>query len=169
MILKLRPWKANDLERLVKIADNKNIADNLTNKFPHPYTKESGKGFIQFANTNTPPHIMAIEIDGALAGGVGIHPLDDIFCKNAEMGYWLAEEYWGKGLMTQAVKEMVAYGFENFEIDRIFARPFGINIGSQRVLQKAGFILEAKFEKTLYKNGNYYDEHVYGIRKDYKS
>lgn len=165
MTFKLRRWQENDLDRLVKIANNKNIADNLTNKFPHPYTEESGRGFIQFANANTPPFIMAIEIDDLLAGGVGLHPLQDIFCKNSELGYWLAEEYWGKGYMTKAVIEITKYGFHNFDINRIFARPFGSNIGSQRVLQKAGYKLEAKFEKTLFKNGKYHDEHVYAIRK----
>jgi len=166
MTFKLRPWNKNDLPRLVEIADNKNIADNLTNKFPHPYTEESGKGFIAFANTNNPPYIMAIEIDGLVAGAVGLHPLHDIFCKNAEMGYWLGEAYWGKGIMTNAVKEMVTYGFKSFDIDRIFARPFGTNIGSQRVLEKAGFKLEGQFEKTLFKNGVYHDEIVFGIRRD---
>lgn len=165
MTMKLRRWHDSDLETLVQIANNKKIANNLTNKFPHPYTIEAGKAFIAFANTHTPRHINAIEIDGQIAGGIGIHPQEDISYKNAEMGYWLGEAYWGKGIMTQAVKEMVNYGFKNFDINRIFARPFGTNVGSQKVLEKVGFILEARFEKTLCKNGTYHDELIYAIRR----
>ncbi len=165
MEFKLRPWEMSDLDTLVVIADNPNISNNLTNRFPHPYTRESGEGFIKMARSHDPFHIMAIEINNKVAGGVGIHPQDDIFCKNAELGYWLAEPYWGKGVMTNAVRQMVAYGFRKFDIDRIFARPFGSNIGSQKVLEKAGFQLEATFKQTLYKNGRYEDELVYAVRR----
>jgi RimJ/RimL family protein N-acetyltransferase len=95
-----------------------------------------------------------------------LHPQADIHKKNAELGYWLAEPYWGKGIVSNAVKEIVTYGFENFDIDRIFARPFGTNIGSQKVLEKAGFILEGTFKNTLYKNGVYLDELIYAVRKN---
>jgi len=165
MTFKLRPWRENDIDRLVKIANNNKIAANLTNKFPHPYTRASGKAFIAHANSNTPQNINAIEIDGLVAGAVGVFPLEDIFCKNAEMGYWLAEEFWGKGIMTQAVAKMVEYGFANFDINRIFARPFGSNKSSQRVLEKAGFKLEGSYEKTIYKNEIYEDELIYAVRR----
>jgi len=122
MNVNLRPWNKNDLDNLVKYADNKMIADNLTNKFPHPYTEES-------------------------------------------LGYWLAESYWGKGIITQAIRAIVDYGFETFEIDRIFARPFGSNIASQKVLEKVGFILEARLIKTIWKNGRYEDELIYAKRR----
>lgn len=84
------------------------------------------------------------------------------------MGYWLAEPYWGKGIITGAVKEIVRYGFEMWDIDRIFARPFGLNIASQKVLEKCGFRLEAKFEKTYFKNNEFIDELVYAIRRNLK-
>jgi len=161
---KLRSWETSDIDRLVVIADNYEIAKNLTNKFPHPYTRESGEGFIAFARSHDPRAIMAIEVEGELAGGVGLHLQEDIFEKNAELGYWLAEEYWGKGIMTAAVREIVDYGFQAFDINRIFARPFGSNVGSQKVLEKAGFILEATLSKTIYKNGEYEDEVIYAIR-----
>ena len=82
-----------------------------------------------------------------------------------ELGYWLAEPFWGQGIITRAIGQMVQYGFENFDITRIFARPFGTNIGSQKALKKAGFLLEARFEKTLFKNGQFLDELVYALRK----
>ena len=165
MEFELRPWKPSDLESLVKYANNWNIAKNLTDKFPYPYTESSGKIFIDYATKNKLNHIFAIDIKGKAIGGIGIHPQEDIFSHNAEMGYWLAESYWGKGIMTKAVKEMVDYGFKTFEINRIFARPFGPNKGSQKVLEKVGFTLEARFEKTIYKYGVYLDELVYAIRK----
>ena len=165
MEFKLRSWDLNDLESLVKHANNYNIAKNLTNQFPHPYTKKNGEAFIAMATKNNPPNIFAIAINKEAVGGIGLHPQQDIHCKNAELGYWLAQPYWGKGIITNAIREIVAYGFKTFEIDRIFARPFGNNIGSQKALEKAGFTLEGKFDKALYKNGEYLDELIYAIRK----
>jgi ribosomal-protein-alanine N-acetyltransferase len=161
----LRPWKRADLDSLVKYANNFNIAKNLTNRFPHPYTKEDGEQFIEMASSHSPAHVFCIEINGEAVGGIGVHPLADIHCKNAEMGYWLAEPYWGNGIITEAIKQMVAYGFESFDITRIYARPYGTNVGSQRVLEKAGFTLEARLEKTIYKNGEFLDELIYAVRK----
>ncbi len=161
----LRPFTENDVKSVAKYANNLEIAKNLTNKFPHPYTTENARQFIAFATANKPVHIMAIDVNGEAVGGIGVHPKDDIECKNAEMGYWIAEPFWGNGIITKAVAQMIEYGFANFEIDRIFARPFGTNLASQKVLQKTGFMLEAQFEKTLFKNGEYKDELIYAIRR----
>ena len=161
----LRPWTLDDLDSLVKYANNPRVAQNLMNRFPHPYTEANGKVFIGMAMGSTPANILAIEVEGAAAGGIGLHPLDDVYCKNAELGYWLAEPYWNKGIITKAVLQMVDYGFKTFEIDRIFARPFGTNNASIRVLEKAGFLFEARFENTIYKNGEYFDELVYAVRR----
>ncbi len=165
MKFKLRAWNLNDIENLVKYANNYNIAKNLTNQFPHPYTRENGIAFITMAAKEKPLNIFAIEINGRASGGIGLYPKEDIYCKNAELGYWLAEPYWSKGIITNAIKQVVTYGFMTFDIDRIFARPFGTNIGSQRALEKAGFILEGKFDKIIYKKGEYLDELIYAIRK----
>lgn len=162
----LRPWRDADLPSLVQHANNARIAQNMMNRFPHPYTAEHGKAFIAMATGATPYSIFAIEVEGAAVGGIGLHPQDDIYCKNAELGYWLAEPYWGKGIATAAVVQMVAYGFTTFDVARIFARPFGTNAASQRVLQKAGFSLEARLGKTIFKNGMYIDELVYAVRRE---
>jgi RimJ/RimL family protein N-acetyltransferase len=165
----IRPWTPNDMDSLVRYANNWNVARNLTDKFPFPYTEANGKDFIEYATIDYPTHIFAIDIDGEAAGGIGIHPQDDIHRKNAELGYWLAEPFWGRGIMTNAVSQMVSFAFNTYDIDRIFARPFGTNKASQRVLEKAGFTFEGKFEKALYKNGEYIDELIYSIRrKDWK-
>lgn len=165
MEFKLRPWKMSDLENLVKNANNPNIAKFMMDMFPYPYTREKGIAFIEFASSAIPVHLFAIDMNGTACGGIGVHALQDISSKNAELGYWLAEPFWGKGIMTDAVKQIVDYGFKTFNINRIFARPFGTNIASQKVLEKAGFTLEARFEKTFYKNGEYIDELIYAVRK----
>ena len=165
MEYKLRPWSMTDLESLVKYANNPSIAKYMMDQFPHPYTPESGKKFIEFANNDDPVHIFAIEVEGKAAGGIGLHPQNDVYRKNAELGYWLAEPYWGKGIITNAIGEIVEFGFKTFDLTRIYARPYETNKGSQRALEKAGFILEARFHKTFFKNNEYLDELVYAIRK----
>ena len=165
MQFELRPFELNDLTSLVKYANNYNIAKNLSNKFAFPYTTDHGIAFINFALSATPTEIFAITIKGEVIGSIGVYPKLDVHCKNAEIGYWIAEEYWGKGIMPEAIKLMVNYGFKTFDITRIYASTYDINIKSQRVLVKAGFVLEAEFKETLYKNGTVYDEVIYAIRK----
>ncbi len=161
---KLRFWKKEDLGSLVKFADNFSIARNMTDMFPHPYSEADGMRFIEFATTTEDAHIFAIEVDGEAAGGIGIHPQHDIHRKNAELGYWMGEPFWGMGIISRAIRQTLDFTFRNYdEIDRIFARPFGSNTASQKVLEKNGFVLEARFEKTLIKNGALEDELVYAI------
>src|SRR4051812_38826726 len=157
MTIILRPWTHNDLDRLVSLADNERIARNMMDSFPHPYTTGNGMAFIDMALSHTPPVILAIAIDGAVTGAIGLHPQPDIQRMNAELGYWLGEPYWGQGIMTGAIRQMVDYGFQHLDITRIFARPFGTNIASQRALEKAGFRLEGRLEKTFFKNGLFMD------------
>ncbi|PXV66759.1 RimJ/RimL family protein N-acetyltransferase [Dysgonomonas alginatilytica] len=162
---KLRKWQDSDLDSLVKHANNYNIAKYLTDQFPHPYNIEDAKNYLSLIRDNNPTNVFAIEVDEEAAGSIGIFPQTDIHCKNAELGYWLSEEHWGKGIMPEAIKQIVDYGFKTFDITRIFARPFSTNRQSQRVLEKAGFKLEGKFEKVLFKNGEYLDEFIFAIRK----
>jgi [ribosomal protein S5]-alanine N-acetyltransferase len=163
---KLRAWDASDIDTLVKYANNWNVAKNLTDQFPFPYSEKDGRAFIHHANATKPLSIFAIDMNGEAVGAIVLEQQKDIHRKNAEMGYWLAEPYWGKGIMTDAIKQMVDYGFTTFDIDRIFARPFGTNKASRRVLEKNNFVLEAKFEKTLFKRDEYLDELVYAIRRN---
>ncbi len=162
----IRPWKIDDLDALVILANNPAIAKYMTDQFPSPYTEEAGIKFINYAMSGDPLNIFAIEADGALAGGIGLHSQPDIYRLNMELGYWIGESYWGQGIVTDAIEQIVEYGFKTFEVQRIFARPFGTNISSQKVLEKTGFILEAKLEKTLVKNGEMLDEWIYARRKN---
>ncbi len=161
----LRRWNKSDIDSLIEQANNPSVAKFMTDAFPYPYTYENGKSFIDFAMSGNPIRIFAIEVDGKAVGGIGLHPQNDVMCKNAELGYWLGEKYWGNGIITKAIRETVAYGFENFDIVRIYARPYGNNAASQKVLLKAGFILEATIPLTIFKNGEFLDELIFGIRK----
>lgn len=163
--MNLRPWTLSDAENLAKYANNPNVARFLTNAFPHPYTFENAQSFIEMVSAQNPTLVFAIEIDGEAVGSIGLHAQSDIMCKNMELGYFLGEPFWGKGIVTEAVKQMVDYGFQNFDITRIYARPYGNNLASQKVLEKAGFTLEARIEKNIYKNGEFLDELIYAIRK----
>ncbi len=160
----LRPWSIADLHSLVEHANNPNIARFMTDAFPHPYAEANGKAFIEMACKDQPIHIFAIEVEGKAVGGTGVHLQADIMRKNAELGYWLGEPYWGRGIIAQAIGQIVDFAFRTYDVNRIYARPFGTNTASQRVLEKAGFKLEARFEKTVFKNGEYLDELVYAYR-----
>ena len=165
MNYKLRNWSISDLDSLVQHANNYNIAKWLTNQFPYPYTENDAKDFIEAVAKDNPTKVFAIEIDGEVVGSIGIFPQSDIHEKNAEIGYWLSEKYWGNGIITKAILEIVDYGFKTFDIVRIYARPFSTNKGSQRALEKAGFILESRLKNALYKNGEYMDELIYSKLK----
>lgn len=165
MDFNLQPFSMKDIASLVKHANNIRIAKFMSDEFPHPYTAEDASRFVGFATRDDPNHIFAIQVDGQAVGGIGIHPQTGIHRKNVEMGYWLGEEFWGHGIMTDAIKQVTLFAFNTYEINRIFARPFGTNTASQKVLEKSGFILEAKFEKSLFKHGEYLDELIYAIRR----
>ena len=161
----LRSWQLHDINSLVKHANNFEIARFMTDGFPHPYSKEHGLKFIEMAMKSNPVHIFAIEVEGNVVGGIGIHPQTDIMCKNAEIGYWLSQQYWGKGIITKAIAQMTEYAFKTFDISRIYARPFGNNFASQRVLEKSGFVLEARISQNIFKNSVFLDELIYAKRR----
>ncbi len=160
----LRPWSLNDIPQLVENANNFNIARNLRDVFPHPYTDEDGVQFINVVSEQDPRQVLAIDIEGRSIGSIGINLLTDIHKKNAELGYWVGEKYWGKGIATEAIRQMIDYTFENFNVNRIFASVFESNQASRKALEKNGFILEASFDKTLYKFGEYHNELILAIR-----
>lgn len=163
--IKLRPWSLDDLDDLVRFANNWQVARFMTDAFPFPYTEAHGRAFIAWAGQDDPVRIFAIEVAGQAVGGIGIHPQGDIHRRNAELGYWLAEPFWGQGIASRAVREAVAFAFDTYAIDRVFARPFGSNAASQRVLEKNHFVLECRLEKVIVKAGELIDECVYAVRR----
>ena len=152
---KLRPWRIDDAPSVARFADNPRIAENLRDAFPHPYGLDDAREFLSscLANEGRRQLTRAIEIDGAAAGSVGVFVGADVYRRSAELGYWLAEEYWRRGIMTRAVRQICREAFEKFDIVRIYAEPFESNAASRGVLEKAGFTLEGVMRAGVFKNG----------------
>ena len=159
----LREWQLSDAASLAENANNINIWNNLRDAFPHPYSVENGKQFIEMALAKPKPAtLLAITVDGKAIGSIGIVLRSDVERITAELGYFTGEEYWNKGIVTEAVKRMVTYTFTHFpHIQKIYATPFDFNIASHIVLQKAGFELEAILKRAAIKNNIIVDEHYY--------
>ena len=159
----LREFRNDDRDALIELANNVNIANNLRDGFPHPYTIEAASKFLSDAQSANPATRLCIEKDGIYVGNIGLHPDSDIYRMNAEIGYFIGERYWGQGIASQAVKMMVLYGFEQLKLHRIEAGVFSHNIASTKVLENAGFSFEGKLKDAVFKNGKFYDELLYGI------
>jgi ribosomal-protein-alanine N-acetyltransferase len=159
----LRAWQTGDEESLVHNANNRNVWINLRNSFPHPYTLADARNWIQKASTVTPQKDFAIVVDGKAVGGIGFNPKDDVHRRSAEIGFWLGEEYWGRGIMTEALRAVTEYAFTNFDFCRLYARVFEWSPASMRVFEKAGYNLEARLKKAVTKEGKTIDEFLYAI------
>lgn len=155
----LRNWRDSDLENLVKNANNSNIASNMRDLFPFPYTIDNGKQWLEIAGKSE--NNFAITVNDQAIGGIGLSPGEDIERISAEVGYWLGEKHWGKGIVSSALKGIVNYGFSDLNLKRIFATPFEQNIGSRKVLERNGFILEGILRKSVIKNDKIYNQALY--------
>ena len=162
MKYELRKWKISDAEDIVKYANNPKIAANLRDGFPYPYTIDNAKFFINAClDKNNKNYLRAITINNKIIGSIGVMFKDDIYKKSAEIGYWLAEPFWRKGIMSEVIIETSEYIFNNYDIIRIYAEPFATNIGSRKVLENAGFTLEGILLKSVFKNGVILDSCIY--------
>lgn len=159
----LRLWQEEDAYAAAELASS-NICRFMSDAFPGNDVS-NWTAFIRKANENPLAFYRVIEVDGKFAGNIGVLICNDILRMNAELGYWIGDQYKCRGIMTEAIKEMVQLVFDKYEVTRIYATPFGNNFASQRVLEKAGFTLEAMFEKIYIKNGMKHDELVYAIRR----
>ena len=162
----LRPWHPDDALSLVKHANNPRIASNLRDGFPYPYLLSDAKKWLAMVGDNKDDVILAIEINGEACGGIGLHGLKDVYRYNGEIGYWLSETHWGKGIVSEAVAAMVKHAFTQTPWLRLFACIFENNPSSMRVLEKNGFKLEAIHIKAVMKEGVLMDEHLYALLKD---
>jgi ribosomal-protein-alanine N-acetyltransferase len=157
----IRRWEKSDVEALAKYANNRNIWLNLRDGFPHPYTRENAQSFLQSVSRQDPVRFYAIATQEEAIGAIGITPNQDVHRLTAEMGYWLAEPYWGKGIMTETVTKFTDYVFEHFGLVRIYAEPYAYNASSCRVLEKAGFVLEGRMRCSAIKDGQMTDQFLY--------
>ena len=156
--LLVRPWRRDDLDALLRHANNPKIAANLRDQFPHPYTRRDGIDYLNFVRSVTVPMSFAMEYDGEAVGGIGFKLGIDIARLSVEMGYWLAEPYWGRGLTTRAVTAASDWAFDGYKIVRVFATTFSHNVASMRVLEKAGFEREGLLRRSAIKNGVVLDQ-----------
>jgi len=159
----VRSWTNDDLAPLVKYADNRKIWLNLRDRFPHPYTRRDGRDFIQLARSQRPETMFAIEVEGEAAGGIGFVPNSDVERVSAEIGYWLGEPFWGRGIVTEALVAITSVAIETHHLTRIYALPYARNVASCRVLEKAGFTLEARLRRSAIKDGEIIDQMQYAF------
>lgn len=159
----VRNWQDADAPSLARYANNFKIWLNLRDIFPHPYTLNDAITFIRKTRESDPPVIFAIATDSEAIGSIGIRLGVDVERISAEIGYWIGEPFWGKGIATEALRAVTNYAIEEYGLSRVFAVPFAQNPASFRVLEKAGFVLEGRMHKSSVKNGVIVDQLLYAL------
>lgn len=164
----LRPWREGDENSIARYADNAKIAANLRDVFPWPYSRQDAVDFVTgcVQNEGRGQLCRAIVVDGEAVGSISLTLGSDVYRRSAELGYWLGEPFWGRGIMTAAVTAMCREGFGTWDIVRIHAEPFARNAASRRVLEKAGFTLEGTLRQSVYKNGEMLDSCIYALLRE---
>ena len=156
-----------DAPFIVKFANNRNIWLNLRDAFPFPYSPRDAEAFIAGVIEANPVTIYAIATRSEAIGSIGLMLGKDVHRFTAEMGYWLAEPYWGQGIMTEAVRFLAAWAFRELALHRISAQPYASNTASHRVLEKAGFTCEGTLRSSAFKDDKILDQLVYSQIKTY--
>lgn len=162
----LRAWQSDDVEALLRHANNRHIWRNLRDRFPHPYTPADAASWLHHTTENPHEPNFAIEVAGEAVGGIGLILGQDIDRRSAEIGYWLSEQFWGQGIITDAVRALTEYGFATFDLCRIWANVFAWNPGSMRVLEKAGFVREGLLRRAATKEGQTIDMVLYALVRE---
>ncbi len=157
----VRSWRPDDGPSLALHANNRKIWQQLRDRFPHPYTLAAAVEWLEFATTAEPNTNFAIAIEDGVVGGIGFEIQDDINRYSAEIGYWLGEALWGRGIASEALVAVSAYAFKNFALIRLFAMPFADNPASCRILEKAGYVREAVLQNNAVKDGKVKDQLLY--------
>ncbi len=159
----VRSWRPSDVDSLVRHANNRQIWQNLRDAFPHPYLPHHGRDYIRSTIDRRPETSFAIAVDGEAAGGIGyvLHP--DVERVSAEIGYWLGEAFWGRGIVTEALRVVTPHAMQTHGLTRVYAVPFAWNAASCRVLEKAGYVLEARLRKSAIKDGRLTDQLQYAF------
>jgi [ribosomal protein S5]-alanine N-acetyltransferase len=157
----VRSWRSSDADSLLRHANNRNIWLNLRDAFPHPYTKHDARAYIRSVRERTPETTFAIAVDDEAVGSVGFVLRTDVERVSAEIGYWLAEPFWGRGITTEALIALTEYAIGTHGLTRIYALPFAWNVASCRVLEKAGYVLEARLRRSAIKDGQITDQMQY--------
>ena len=157
----IRPWRETDLDSLAEHANNINVARNLRDRFPHPYTRSNARDFLKYVTGLDDRSNLAIEVNGLAVGAIGYVPGHDVERFSAEIGYWLGEAFWGRGIVTEALVLTTEHAFREQHILRMFALPFADNTASVRVLEKAGYVYEGRLRASSVKYGAPKDQLLY--------
>jgi RimJ/RimL family protein N-acetyltransferase len=147
----LRAWRAKDAASLAQHANNLHVWRNMSDSFPHPYTLELAQDWVDRGHVDFGGDNWAIAFDDDAVGGCGMKQGEGGERCNVEIGYWLAEPYWGRGVVTRAVRVLTELSFARAEVTRVFAPVHADNPASMRVLQKNGFHLEARLKRSAIK------------------
>ena len=162
----IRSWRKGDEENLPFHANNRQIWINLRDQFPHPYSRADAERWLKHVVAVTPETNFAIDVNGEAVGGIGLVLQDDVERCSAEVGYWLSEQYWGRGIATAALQAVTAFAFKHFHLTRVFAIPFAHNEASIKVLEKAGYICEGRLRRSAIKDGVVLDQFMYAKTDD---
>jgi ribosomal-protein-alanine N-acetyltransferase len=157
----VRSYRGTDAKTLALQADNRKVWINLRDGFPHPYGVKDARRFISAALSHSPESHFAIAVEGKAVGGIGFGLNSDVERVSAEIGYWLGEEYWGRGIATEALRAVTAYAIEEHSLTRLYAVPFQWNPASFRVLEKSGYVLEGTLRRSAIKDGRIIDQRLY--------
>ncbi|MCR4646089.1 MAG: GNAT family N-acetyltransferase [Oscillospiraceae bacterium] len=168
MRIQIRKWKLSDSAALAANLNDLSVLNNLRDGLPYPYTEEDAAAYITVMMHADPEKVFAfaVTLDDECIGSIGVFRCENIHRRSAELGYYIGKPHWGNGYMTVAVRLICHYVFTHSDIVRIFAEPFSTNLGSCRVLEKAGFTYEGTMRQNAYKNGNLLDMKLYSILRD---
>lgn len=159
----VRPWQGSDAPSLAAHANNRKVWRNLRDAFPHPYSLEDAHAFIHVALVRTPESFFAIAVDNQAIGGIGFTLHGDVERVSAEIGYWLGEAFWGRGIVTEALRAVTQYAVRTHELTRVYAVPYEWNPASFRVLEKAGYVPEGRLRRSAIKDGRVIDQVLYAF------
>jgi RimJ/RimL family protein N-acetyltransferase len=161
----IRDWCIDDASSIARYANNRKIWTNLRDAFPYPYSKNDALAYISRSLQTDPRVAFAIATEREAIGSIGLMPGKDVHRFSAELGYWLAEPFWRRGIMTEAVKAVSKYALETLGFSRIYAEPYATNTASARVLEKSGFVLEGIMRASVFKDGRVLDQFLYAKAK----
>ena len=157
----VRSYEPGDAASLARNADNREVWLNLRDRFPHPFAEADGAAYIAAVRSRPVTTSFAIAVDGQAVGGISLDVGEDVERLSAELGYWLGEPYWGRGIMSDAVAVVTRYAFDDLGLIRVFALPFAHNAASCRVLEKAGYHREGVMRCSAIKDGRVLDQVLY--------
>jgi len=159
----VRNWEWRDRDAIVRYANNRKVSINLRDRFPYPYTARDARNWLDMVVDAKPVTNFAIDVREEAVGGIGFTPQHDVERRSAEIGYWLGEPFWGRGIATEALITVTEYAFANFDLCRLYAHVFDWNAASARVLEKAGYTFEGRLKKSVTKDGQTIDQLMYAI------